>query len=1019
MKVFLKKHALAACTVLALLSAAVLGVNWGVIQKGMLEKDVVINDPTYYAGAADGRRYIVAEGATEILALDGDGNYLFSIQGGKRTGGFYYAQSVAEGADGRLYVHDRLLDENGKDITSERIAVYDRSGRFRQYLYEEAHDGKTSENRNHLYGLTVLDGQAQLVRVEEGGFAVYRLDGETGGLQPVRSYPYEDAYRSLMAAAISTDGSVYFTDKYGSVWKAEESGTHNCLYDASGQGDENFYSIATDLGCDDQGNVYFNDIGQREIRRLQPGGGYETVIGRGEPMTELPEDFNILPIYSAFSVMGDGTVAVAYSDVYFDSELNEQVYDYKLYVKEGDGTVSFNDSAIEKAGSVKARGWLCCAAIAVLAVLAAAGLAYWARRPDKKKMSPSFKIQIAVIITALLTALLVATVIVNDTSARYTESMMSKMTNMAVLMARDFDAEDIESIDSPQDYDSEAYRRIDASVREILDSGLESESGTYCVLYKEYRDIVCAYYYDEGQTGTMSPMEGSFAGSAEEGIYQTGELVQISAFSSAEGHYMFALAPIFNDEGEVISLIEVGTDLYAYNEANTVLMRETILKVLMFIITMILLFSESTVFIGALQRNRREHRRKLSQDVGIIRPIAFIAFFAGNMSTTFLPVYGKELWNTAVGIQQEIAIALPLSAEVLFVALFSVLGGFIVDRVGTKRLILIGGVIFAAGLAMCGLVPTLWLLIAGNAILGLGEGLMLVSLNTFISNYSDEEQRNRGFSGYNAAYLSGMNCGTVIGSLFAEWLGFRPVFYIAGAISFAAVFLVIFCLRRQKVSSEKEEKEKAGMSTVRFLLSPRVFIFLIFMLMPYLICASFLSYFFPIYGEEHGLSTSFVAQAFLLAGVIAIYFGPTLTRVIPERIGARWSLVLSTGIYVGAFTLFAIRPSIAMCFVIIALLAVADSFGLSMQAVYFSSLPEVQRYGAGKAMGINSAVENIAQTLGPIIFAAMLLLGEQRGILLMAEVVGALLIVFVLSLLADRRRSRREDRKKVKEHAGV
>ncbi len=1015
MKSFLKRHGLAVGVILALLSALVLGTNVNALKKGMLTDTIVINDPTYCMFAQDGRQYIVAEGATEILVLSDEGEYLFSIQGGKRSNGFYYAQSIVADEDGNLYVHDRLLNENGKDIDSERIVVFNHAGRFQEYLFEEPHDTDTQgENRNQLYALTYLDGALQMVRVETDSFTLYQIDLENGYLDAVQSYRYEDAFRVLMAFAVSPDGQVYFSDKYGSVWQASADSAHICLYDASQYGDENFYSMVTDIGCDAEGNVYFNDIGRREIGCLLADGSVKTIISRGEPMTEMPEDFNILPIYSAFSVAEDGTVSVAYSDSYYDSELNEQVYNYNLFIKNADGTVQFNGAEANKTLSVQARGWLCCAALVVLAVLAGVSIVRLITWLSRAKLSFSAMMQIAVIATALLTALPVSTVIINDTSTRYTDSMMSQMSIMATLMARDLRAEDIQSIESPQDYWSEAYQRIDASVKEILRDELTEDRGIYCIMYREYNDIVCTLYSDEGLNGVMSPMEGSYEGSAEEGIYNTGELVQISAYSSAEGHYMFTIAPVFDDAGDVIALIEVGTDLYAYNEANNALIRELLLKVLMFIITMILLFSESTVFFSALQRSRRERKRKLSQDVGIIRPIAFLVFFAGNMSTTFLPVYGKQLWTSAMGIQEEIAIALPLSAEVLFAALFSVLGGFIVDRVGTKRLIVIGSIILTGGLVMCGFVPTLWLLIAGNAILGVGEGLMLVSLNTFISNYGEEEQRNRGFSGYNAAYLSGMNCGTVIGSLIAEWLGYRPVFYIGGAILVAGIVMIIVCLRRQTTSGEHEEKEIAGMSTVRFMLSPRVLIFFIFMLMPYLICASFLSYFFPIYGEENGLSTSFVAQAFLLAGVISIYLGPVLTKVVSNRLGARWSLVLSTAMYVAGFTFFAIHPSIATCFIIIALLAVADSFGLSMQAVYFSALPEVQRYGAGKAMGINSAVENIAQTLGPIIFASLLLLGAERGILLMAQIVGVLLVVFVISCLLDRQKNR--SGKEVKEN---
>ena len=138
--------------------------------------------------------------------------------------------------------------------------------------------------------------------------------------------------------------------------------------------------------------------------------------------------------------------------------------------------------------------------------------------------------------------------------------------------------------------------------------------------------------------------------------------------------------------------------------------------------------------------------------------------------------------------------------------------------------------------------------------------------------------------------------------------------------------------------------------------------------------------------------------------MIAIYLGPTLTKVVSQRLGARGGLILSSAIYVAAFLLFAFSPSVGTAFFIIALLAVADSFGLAMQAVYFSDLPEVRAYGAGKAMGINSTVESIAQTVGPMIFAAVLMLGVEQGVMILAEGMGGVLLIFIASVLLDRKK---------------
>ena len=996
------KHKTAWCLLLAAVCVVIALVGWDALGLDPRLETVYIGDPTAVLYGQEGEKYVIAGGNTSILVLDADDGYVRTIPGGKQSQGFYYAQTLASDEAGNLYIHDRLLADNGKDIASERIAMYDSTGNFVDYLYETDREDTNGENRIQVLGLTWYEDALWFVQVDMDSFALCRLDPVSGLLTEEAVYAYPEAYRYVMYCAIGQEGRVYFSDKLGNIWLAAAGGDHTLVYDAAAHGTDEFYSIAVQLSCGLDGSVYFNDVGQREIRRVLTDGTVETVVGQGEPLSAAPEAFNELPIYSYVDVTPEGVLSAIYCEYYYDEAYGDYVYDYCVYAEDAQGNVLLNTAEVEKSAAVRAEGWMAVAAIAVLALLILVGVVQLFRSGWLSNFSPKNRLQLAVIIAAVLSAAVVSAVLTGDLNQQYVEERTSKMTNMAVLMARDFDPEDIRSLASPADYGSEAYQRIDDSVKEILRSDLNSDGG-YCTLYREMNGIVCIIYSDEGLNNVVYPMSGVFEGSYEAEIYETGEPIQFSAFSSADGHYAFTLAPITDENGDVIALIEVGTDLYAFTAANEALIRETLLTVLMVVVTCILLFSEATVFVEAVRRNRKERRQKLLRDVGIVRPIVFLIFFAGNMSTAFLPVYGMQLWDTSMGIQRELASALPLSAEVLLTAVFSLLGGFLVDRMGSKKLIAAGSVLFMAGLGLCGAAPDLWYLVGGSVVLGVGEGLVLVAFNAFISSYGEEDQRNRGFSGYNAAYLSGMNCGTVVGSLAAEQVGYRSVFYIAVAVTLASLALAMVCLNRQSAAGRLPKAQK-GYSTIRFLLQPRVFLFFLFMLMPYLICASFLSYFFPIFGEENGLSTSFVAQAFLISGVIAIYLGPTLTQVVSKRLGARGGLILSSAIYVGAFVLFSLNPSIATAFFIIALLAVADSFGLSMQAVYFSDLPEVRRYGAGKAMGINSTVESIAQTVGPMIFAAVLMLGVERGVMVLAQGMGAVLLVFVASVVLDKKK---------------
>ncbi|MGN0631290.1 MAG: MFS transporter, partial [Ruminococcus sp.] len=165
---------------------------------------------------------------------------------------------------------------------------------------------------------------------------------------------------------------------------------------------------------------------------------------------------------------------------------------------------------------------------------------------------------------------------------------------------------------------------------------------------------------------------------------------------------------------------------------------------------------------------------------------------------------------------------------------------------------------------------------------------------------------------------------------------------------------------------------------------------------PYLICASFLSYYFPIVAERNLLSAAQISMAFLISGVISIYAGSAIGETVTKHLGIRKTMILASFVYAAALLYLVINPSILSCYVVIVLFAVADSFGLSAQSVYFISMPEVKEIGHSRALGINSTIESITSAFGSVIFGAALLLGEQRGIFMIGTIFAVLLMLFII-----------------------
>ena len=359
------------------------------------------------------------------------------------------------------------------------------------------------------------------------------------------------------------------------------------------------------------------------------------------------------------------------------------------------------------------------------------------------------------------------------------------------------------------------------------------------------------------------------------------------------------------------------------------------------------------------------------------------------------------------------AAAFPLSAEMFMAALVSMLTGGLVDRYGEKLISIVSMVFYVGGLVASGFADNLYQLIGANVLIGIGGGLFFIAINTYISSIDDDDERGKGFSCFNAALASGANCGIVVGSVIAEKTGYKQVFIFGAVIILFSIILIILGMNKNsRVKADNcldQTQTNAGiekMSILRFIFTPRIALFLVLIIIPYLMSASFLSYFFPLYGAENGLSEMQISLAFLISGVIAIYAGPVLTNAAISVLGCKRSIVLSSLMYGIAMLYFVINPGIEGCFVVVVMFSIADSFGLTSQDVYFSGLEEVEAVGTGTAMAAKSVYENVANVLGPMVFGMVLLDGIGTGIGVIAVLFIVRLAIYTVFTIFDGRKRR-------------
>lgn len=102
------------------------------------------------------------------------------------------------------------------------------------------------------------------------------------------------------------------------------------------------------------------------------------------------------------------------------------------------------------------------------------------------------------------------------------------------------------------------------------------------------------------------------------------------------------------------------------------------------------------------------------------------------------------------------------------------------DRIGRRRLLLIGAVIFGIASVIAAFAPTIEILIAARALLGIAGATVAPSTLALISNlFTDERQRAIAIGAWMCCFMGGNAVGPLVGGLLLEHFWWGSVFLIA------------------------------------------------------------------------------------------------------------------------------------------------------------------------------------------------------------------------------------------------
>lgn len=908
--------------------------------------------------------YVLNESGSELVKINNNDQIVFS-ESLEEYGAAKDIIVIGES----IYIRTVDVEKSGYRVAGDKIIMYSTNGKYLKTVYENVYD--TPQVVTDIMGLYSVDNQFMYIKSQNDNFTLYDENSEI-----VKKYELDESNRILNSIAISREGKdTYYCRLNGKIYKYVDGVNDLLLYDAADAGE---LSIPRSLTIDEDRNLYFSDIARREVFCLNESGDVELVQEYEEGTDFYEKDICYYVEGNNGLKSGSGYVVKIY---------DEEEIRYVWQV-----------TYMAKIKLLCVIGWICVAVDSIIAIYIFVKLSVLA----KKRMSKYGKM--ALIAVGVVGA--IALVFTGIVMPPFKSLLLNQMFNQAQVLSESavyvLDKEAIKEINSPDDYDGEAYAIVRESMNNLFLSGSESTSDFYVQIYTiQQENIITVTYCLQEDTGAVYPYDWAFEGSDEEMILNSKTGKTYSSTKSSEGSYLFVLNPILDDEGNAIGLIEVGTDLSNFQNEYMNLLWNLLINIAAITVVVVLIIIEVLAFLeGREEYIKRKHEDKyVILPNGLLRVLVFIIFFVTNLSTGFLPNYAMKISSDNQVIPKEILAAIPISAEVIVGAIFSIWGTYVIKKLGEKRATFISSVGIVAGFALR-LIPNIWVLTIGNALIGAGWGILLLIVNTMIALKDEEEEKDSGFADYSAAALNGVNCGVVFGGLLTNWFSYRLIFVFSAVISLTILFyskkyLSKEILRHAEDRQEKS-KEKQEISFVRFIFNGKILSYFVMIVIPIIACGYFLNYMFPILGSEYGLSDVNISYGYLLNGICVICLSGVLTRLFSNKVDKRLSLIISVLLYAVAFLTVAHFQNIYSILAALILLGISDSFGLPIQTGYYTDLEIVKKYGYDKAIGIYSLFENSAQAAGSFVFSFVLIFGVSTGLNIVTGVIVILSFIFLL-----------------------
>jgi MFS family permease len=286
--------------------------------------------------------------------------------------------------------------------------------------------------------------------------------------------------------------------------------------------------------------------------------------------------------------------------------------------------------------------------------------------------------------------------------------------------------------------------------------------------------------------------------------------------------------------------------------------------------------------------------------------------------------------------------------------------GALADVLGRKLLYTYGFAVFSLGSLLCGISPSLQLLIGARVLQGIGAAMMQANSVALIREAMPQGLLGRGIGIQGAAQAIGLAMGPALGGLLIGLGGWRLIFYVNLPVGILAIVLARILIPRSKLG-ERGSRRLGGIA--QLLRTPAIAFGLGGGLISYLVMFGAL-FAIPYYLLAAGVSASASGLQLAVLPVALGLIAPIASRTAEHR-GAK--LLTVGGLLLGAVGL----ALLALVHGVPARLAGLALAGAGLGAFTPLNNARVMAAGARECAGALGGLVNMTRTLGAILGVAL------------------------------------------------